>query len=171
MKNKTKNFAIYGIIALAVAGTVFWVAASGNKGQTPGSGAYSAGALVALEKSFDFGAISMENGEVSRVFQVKNEGPGPVTINKVYTSCMCTTAQIKDGSGRKYGRFGMPGHGGVSRVKIEVPSGQSVDVEAIFDPAAHGPSGVGLAQRSVYIETDSETSPRLELSFQAMVTR
>ena len=44
-------------------------------------------------------------------------------------------------------------------------------LEAVFDPAAHGPSGVGLAQRYVYLETNSAKSPKLEISFQAMVTR
>ena len=66
----------------------------------------------------------------------------------------------------------MPGHKGLrASADMEVPAGESVKVEVIYDPALHGPSGVGLAQRSVYIETNSKVAPRLELKFQAMVAR
>ena|SRR3989338_2833287 len=130
------------------------------------------GALYAEEKYFDFGDISMKNGNVSREFKIENKGEGPVVINKVYTSCMCTSAFIIDETGKKRGPFSMPGHGGgPAKTNIEVPAGKSAVIEAVFDPAAHGPAGVGLAERSVYIETNSPMSPRLEFSFKAAVSR
>jgi len=63
----------------------------------------------------------------------------------------------------------MPGHAGPSKTNITVKPGESVVVETIFDPAAHGPSGVGLAERSVYLESNSQKSPKLELKFSAVV--
>jgi len=139
--------------------------------QSNPAGNTSLGQLVALESEFDFETISMADGDVSHVFSVKNEGPDPVKISKVYTSCMCTSSRITDSGGKEYGPFSMPGHGFPSRTSVEVAPGQTVTVEAIFDPAAHGPSGVGLAERSIYLETNSDSSPSLELTFRAMVTQ
>lgn len=130
----------------------------------------SAGFLAAIENNFDFGTISMRNGKVSHKFEIKNDGTEPLTINKIYTSCMCTTVTIMDSSGKNYGIFGMPGHGGAaSRANIKLDAGKLLVADAVFDPAAHGPSGVGLAQRTVYLETDSTKSPSLELNFTATV--
>lgn len=172
MKNKTKNLIIYSIGIVFLVGIVALVMAGwNNDGDNTNSSPYSASALSAVESSFDFGALSMEDGDVFHEFEVKNEGVEPVNIEKVYTSCMCTTASITDSYGKKYGKFGMQGHGSSSKTSIEVGPGESVIVKAIFDPAAHGPSGVGLVQRSIYIETNSSRSPKFELSFQAMVTR
>ncbi|MEK7590147.1 MAG: DUF1573 domain-containing protein [Patescibacteria group bacterium] len=130
----------------------------------------SAGFLAAIESNFDFGTISMRNGKVSYKFEIKNDGTEPLTINKIYTSCMCTTVTMTDSTGKNYGIFGMPGHGGAaSRTNVKLDAGKSLMAEAVFDPAAHGPSGVGLAQRTVYFETDSIKSPTLELNFTATV--
>lgn len=169
MKKKAKNLISWGVGLAVLAGIVTLIAVSG--GGDTNSTAYSAGALVATETSFDFGTISMKNGVISHQFELKNDGPEPVVIEKVYTSCMCTTASIKDPSGKQYGNFGMPGHGLPSKTNIKINPGEVVELEAIFDPNAHGPSGVGLAQRSIYLETNSAKSPKLELKFQAMVTR
>ncbi|MBI2109391.1 MAG: DUF1573 domain-containing protein [Parcubacteria group bacterium] len=126
--------------------------------------------LNAEDTYFDFGVISMRNGVVSHAFKIKNEETETILIKQVYTSCMCTTASIIDISGKKLGTFSMPGHGS-SIANITVPAGESITVEAIFDPNAHGPSGVGLAERVIYLETDSQISPAIELRFSALVTR
>jgi hypothetical protein len=144
---------------------------SSNRPEDELNAKYSTSRLLAVSDYFDFGTVSMVAGDVSHVFKLENNGKDPVKIEKVYTSCMCTTAYITDVSGKRYGTFGMPGHGLSSKTDIEVGPSESVLVEAIFDPAAHGPSGVGLARRSIYIETNSAKWPKLELSFQAMVTR
>ena len=133
------------------------------------SSEYSASAIAVSHTTFDFGTISMKDGNVSHEFELKNEGTEPLTIEKVSTSCMCTTAFLIDSSGKKYGGFGMPGHG-TARADVEIGPGETLILEAVFDPAAHGPSGVGLAQRFIYLETNSSKSPKLELSFNATVT-
>ncbi|KKK95197.1 hypothetical protein LCGC14_2675250, partial [marine sediment metagenome] len=76
---------------------------------------------------------ALKDGNVSYKFEVKNEGEESVIIEKVYTSCMCTTAYIINNSGKKYGAFGMPGHA-PSKTNIEIGPGESAVVEAIFDP-------------------------------------
>lgn len=169
MKKKNKNLIAYNIGIIVIAGIITLVVIS--KDDNSDSSAYSASALAASESSFDFNTISMNDGDVSHKFELRNEGDEAVKIEKVYTSCMCTVASIIDSSGKKRGRFGMPGHGLPSKTNITVESGDYVIAEAIFDPTAHGPSGVGLAQRSIYIETNSQRSPKIELKFNATVTR
>lgn len=168
---KTKNIVIFtAIIPLAFVGIIF-LSKGDNGGRDLNPPTQSASILSAFEKNFDFGTIAMKNGDVSKTFELKNEGPEPVVISKVYTSCMCTTAKITDAKGKKYGVFGMPGHGGgTSKANIEVGAGETIQVEAIFDPAAHGPSGVGFANRAVFLETNSNQTPKIELNFTAMVT-
>ncbi len=128
--------------------------------------------LELVKNDFDFGSISMKDGEVSTKFEIVNNGVEAVKIGRVYTSCACTTAYMINDSGEKIGKFGMPGHKGLrTNADVEVPAGGKVIVEVIYDPAFHGPSGVGLAERSVYVETNSLNAPKLELKFRATVSR
>lgn len=131
----------------------------------------SSASLIAQESFYDFGSIAMKDGLVETTYKLINTGDEAITIGKVYTSCMCTTASIIESDGNEKGKFGMPGHRGIlKRAESLVAPGDSVTVKAIYDPAAHGPSGVGLAQRSIYLETDSKITPKIELRFKAMVT-
>jgi len=171
MRKKNKNLILWGAVLILFLGIVMLVVANVGDGSSNPT-TYSASSLVASENSFDFNTILMGDGIVSHEFEVVNIGDEPIEIGKVYTSCACTTAYIIDGSGKKYGKFGMPGHSGLRAVaNAEVQPGESIIVEAVYDPAFHGPSGVGLAERSIYIETNSAKSPKLELKFQATVTR
>lgn len=131
---------------------------------------YSAGALSAAENEFDFGTISMKEGRVKHRFEIINNSQTPVKIEKIYTSCMCTTASVINTAGKVLGKFGMPGHGFPLRANIEVAAQETVFIDAVFDPNAHGPAGVGLAERSIYLETNSAKVPKLELLFRALVT-
>lgn len=128
-----------------------------------------AGVLSTLEKSYDFGTISMSKGKVSHAFEIKNTGSSPVTIKKVFTSCMCTTATLKTGAGVK-GPFGMKGHADVSEINIIIMPGEEGEIEIVFDPAAHGPAGTGEIRRVVYVETEGSSKP-LEFSFEAVVAK
>ena len=175
MDKKTKRIVLWSIIGLLIlVGTFMLISANGNNETKKGSETttYSASAITSGESNFDFGTISMEDGPVSHNFKVTNDGTEPVQIGKIYTSCACTTAYIIDSSGEKYGKFGMPGHRGLrATADVVVQPGESVEVEAIFDPAFHGPSGVGLIDRSIYLETNSAKSPKLELRFRATVVK
>lgn len=126
-----------------------------------------ASVLQAEETTFDFGTISMANGKVSHVFKVKNSGTEEVDVRKIYTSCMCTTASLKVGE-ETFGPFGMPGHGALPTINAAITSEGEGEVEVVFDPAAHGPAGVGKIQRTVVLENN--TGKLVELKFSAMVT-
>lgn len=118
---------------------------------------------------YDFGPISMAKGKVSHAYKIVNPSAEPATISKIYTSCMCTVASLTMQDGQKFGPFGMPGHGGPSgKISTTLEPGQEAELEVIFDPAAHGPAGVGAIDRVAYIET--ATGQKLELNFTATVT-
>ena len=128
----------------------------------------SNGELIVEDSSnHDFGTISMRNGDVKHQFKIKNASSEAVAINKMYTSCMCTTATLLIRA-EEFGPYGMPGHGAIPKINQVVNPGEAVIVEVVFDPKAHGPAGVGRIERAVTLENNTGTP--LELRFLAMVT-
>lgn len=162
----------YAALALLALAVLAWGMFGGSRSGTERAvtAGYSAGVLSAAESSFDFGTISMKNGKVEHEFTLKNDGKETLMVTSILTSCMCTSAYLALGSGESYGPFGMSGHGAERAVSARIAPGESVKLRAVFDPAAHGPAGVGVIQRSVYLETNSASSPRMELKFYAVVT-
>ncbi|KKW22599.1 MAG: hypothetical protein A2W52_02460 [Candidatus Taylorbacteria bacterium RIFCSPHIGHO2_02_49_25] len=120
---------------------------------TAQNGAAAISAFAAPETFFDFGAIGMKNGKVSRMFSLKNETEQPLTIKRISTSCMCTEAFLIGQDNSKKGPFGMPGHGGSAPdINEVVPPQENRGVDVVFDPAAHGPAGIGKIERAVFVE-------------------
>jgi hypothetical protein len=142
-----------------------WVPYEGQSAAEQFSGAR---VLTPDAPSFDFGRISMAKGKVSHRYSIRNSGETPLTITKIFTSCMCTTATFITRSAKKIGPFGMPGHGVLPSVSERLAPGEEAIVDVVFDPAAHGPAGVGPTQRSVTILNDAGLA--LELRLSAMVT-
>lgn len=116
-------------------------------------------------QSFDFGTISMAKGKVSRIVPIVNSTAEPLTLTKLYASCMCTTGTLVIGD-KKFGPFGMPMHGPIPTLHETLLPGDRAEVEVIFDPAAHGPAGVGRVSRVVYLET---SAGKKEIRFSANV--
>lgn len=123
--------------------------------------------LKANDANFDFGTISMAAGNVSHRYWIRNTGDRPITVRKMYTSCMCTTATLIKG-GRKSPTVGMPGHGFMPTLNETLAPNEAAAIEVVFDPAAHGPAGIGRTERLVTIQTDRERP--LELAFVVNVT-
>ncbi|MBI4993797.1 DUF1573 domain-containing protein [Candidatus Wolfebacteria bacterium] len=123
-------------------------------------------AISTQEKLFDFGSISMAAGKVSHIFKIKNSISQSMNIKKISTSCMCTSATLII-NGEKTGPFGMPMHGITPEVNKSLAAGEEAEIEVIFDPAAHGPSGIGEIKRSVFVE--DSFGGNLELQFYANV--
>lgn len=122
----------------------------------------SAGPLTAREANFDFGTVSMAAGKVEHRFWFRNDSTAPVLVKRVYTSCMCTTAKLVK-STRIIGTYGMPGHGVLPDVDESFAPGEAAYLDVVFDPAAHGPAGLGRTERVVSVESD--TGQRLQLAF------
>lgn len=121
---------------------------------------------TAEKDSYDFGAISMAKGKVTKIFSAINNTSEIIVAKKLYTSCMCTKATLTKND-KTFGPFGMPAHGFIPEINENIEPGQEVQIEAVFDPAAHGPAGVGPIERKVVLET---SDGQLEFNFKAQVT-
>ena len=59
--------------------------------------------------AYDAGVVSMGDDAVQYTYEIKNNGDEDLKINRIWTSCMCTTAQLQvndeiiRSDGRKYG--------------------------------------------------------------------
>jgi hypothetical protein len=169
---KQKTIIITGIVAVVFIALLFWMGQSAQN--APAVGVSETENLLAsivavdpIPASFDFGNISMARGSVSREFTVRNTSSQSVAVAKVYTSCMCTSATLES-AGVKVGPFGMPGHGIVPRANATIPANSDARVTVTFDPAAHGPAGVGRIERTVYLEDESGAT--FQISIAATVT-
>src|SRR3989344_1000982 len=117
------------------------------------------------ETSFDWGTIGINNGKVQKTFAIKNNGSSPLKLNNVATPCMCTTAQVVI-NGQSSPAFGMHVKSSWSG---EVLPGQSAELIVIFDPAFHGPSGVGAITRIITVDTNDSKNPQLSFTATANV--
>lgn len=158
---------IIGILAIVlILGGLVWIARPDSQANIQSSSAKISALLAEESGKYDFGTISMAKGVVKHQFKIKNTASEALTIDKMYTSCMCTTAELIAGE-KKFGPYGMPGHSGIPRIGQALNPGEEAIVEVVFDPAAHGPAGVGQIQRTVIIENNAGNP--LELQFTAIV--
>ena len=121
----------------------------------------SSSALTSDKLLYDFGEVDIFSGKVTTDFALTNEGVEDIAIKDGTTSCSCTEGEIGGI------RFGM--HENMSKAFI-IPAGETRTLTVIYDPLKHGPSGVGLAERSIYLRTNSSTTPQLEVRIRALVT-
>ncbi|OGH11791.1 MAG: hypothetical protein A2857_04855 [Candidatus Levybacteria bacterium RIFCSPHIGHO2_01_FULL_36_15] len=118
-------------------------------------------------KNYDWGNIPFKGGNVSKTFTIKNTGTDTLKLMNIKTSCHCTKAQIKIGDTTSPS-FGM---NSVSSWIGEIPPGQEAELKVIFDPAYHGPQGVGPINRLVSVETNDSNNSRLEFSLTGTVIK
>lgn len=95
--------------------------------------------IISLEpESYDFGAVSVKKGVASTLFELKNIGSKDLVINKLETSCGCTSASIvfQDEEGP---RFAMPGHGieNPTDWELTIPAGETAFLKVYYDPSVH----------------------------------
>ena len=117
---------------------------------------------------YDLGDVPINGGLVTKEYQIKNTIGNTLKLKKIATSCMCTKASFQvEETKTKF--FGMEGHGDKNPpVNIEIPAGQVGKVVVQFDPAAHGPQGVGPFDRSIFL-TFSDPAGIKELKFNGTV--
>lgn len=119
------------------------------------------------QKTFDWGNIPINGGNATKTLTIKNIGSDVLKLTGVKTSCTCTKAQVTvDQQASPY--FSM--HSTSSWVG-EVPPGKEAQLTVIFDPAFHGPTGVGPIERLVSIQTNDNQNPSLEFSLKGVVVK
>ena len=169
---KTKTIISTLIVIFFIVGLYVWgystKGGTANSVQDTPTLNISNGSLVAAEKFYDFGAISMKNGEVAKEFTITNPNDGDIILSKVLTSCMCTNAYIVRPDGSMKGPFGMAGHGAAPSTDEIIKSRESRIIRVVFDPNAHGPAGVGNIDR--FISLTDTSGNTLQLEIKALVT-
>lgn len=164
---KGSNSFLIGIVMitfLILGGVVFLGARLGATTQVTADSQVN---LAVVENRYDWGTIDINGGVVSKSFMIENNGSTTLKLYDPKTSCMCTTAQLKiDNQISK--KFGM--HEKSSSV-FEVQPGKTAELIVVFDPAFHGPSGVGPISRTVTMNTNSEDNPTLSFQLAANVVK
>ena len=131
---------------LIMFGGVFVLSSTTNNAPQAGS-SKDAKAYTIEPTSFDLGNIPINGGNVTKTFTIKNTGTGALKLFNVKTSCHCTKARVTI-AGNDSPDFGMSD---VSSWVGKVPSGKEAKLTVIFDPAFHGPQGIGPFNRFVLV--------------------
>lgn len=106
----------------------------------------------------DWADINIRGGDVSHTFSFKNDSADEdLYLKGAKTSCMCTTARYSFSDGSVSPKFGM--HDNSTTWSKAIKPGETFDVEVVFDPMAHGPSGTGPIQRTVDLFTSARPAP------------
>ena len=170
---KSNTVSIIALVLLVLVGLFVW--GYSGKGGTeasvqgaPGSASISKSALTAPETFYDFGNISMKNGNVMKEFIVMNPTDEDIIVSTVLTSCMCTTAFVVKPDGSIKGPFKTPGMVYVPPANERIAPGESRVIRVVYDPNAHGPAGVGRIDR--FITLTDASGGTIELEIKALVT-
>lgn len=111
--------------------------------------------IVVMEAKKDMGVVSQQNGTVTTEFIVKNEGKSNLIIDKLSSSCGCTSASLIY-QGQEGPRFYMAGHGHDepdASWQTEVNPGDEAVVKVYYDPTVH-PDLTGPVTRTVSIHSN-----------------
>lgn len=166
-----KKFVILmAVLILGIIGFAIYISSSSNS-NTKATVSKTIGAKISVDHNFrQVDDIEYSKGILYHSFPIKNEGSKDLEIANMTTSCMCTKAFLKI-DGKNGPEFGMKGMSASSDWKGILKPGQSAEVIAAFDPAFHGPQGVGEVVRAVSFETNDPQNPYVELSFEGVVVK
>lgn len=117
--------------------------------------------------SFDWGTIPMNKGNITKTFIIKNTGTDTLKLFNVKTSCHCTKAYVTI-NGNDSPSFGMDS---LSSWTGEVPAGKEAKLTVVFDPAFHGPQGIGPINRFVSVETNDKANAKLTFTLTGTVVK
>ena len=123
--------------------------------------------IVVEPAVYDFGQVSTSKGIVSTMLALRNEGKAPLIINKMSTSCGCTSASIVY-KGIEGPKFTMPGHGPKNPIdwSVSIAPGDEANIKVYYDPNMHKDIR-GLITRTVSLfsndPVDFEKEVRIEL--------
>lgn len=122
----------------------------------------------ATPEVYELGDVPINGGIVTREYEVKNTTEKTLKLKKIATSCMCTQASVRIGDDQS--RFFAMEHVMDKNppVNMELPAGEKALVTVNFDPAAHGPQGVGPFERIVWL-TFSDPAGVKELKLKGTV--
>jgi len=138
------------LLLVLVGFTLFGCAASDVS--TPLDTTEISGTLEAVDGlTYEFGDIDINGGIVSREFAFANQSDEPLYIYEATTSCGCTTGEIVT-EAETFGPFGMRNE---SQSTITIDPNETFKVRISYDPMFHGPTDLGVRQRSLFLFTSA----------------
>ena len=165
-----KFIAIIIVLTIGIIGMAIFISGS-SPSAIKATISKTEGAKIYVDHSYrKVGDIGYSNGILYHRFPVKNEGNKDLEIANMTTSCMCTEVFLKK-DGQEGPKFGMKGMTAPSAWKGVLKPGQSAEIIAAFDPAYHGPQGIGEVSRIRSLETNDPDLPYIELSFEGTVLK
>ncbi|MFQ6015557.1 MAG: DUF1573 domain-containing protein [Anaerolineae bacterium] len=123
--------------------------------------------LVIEPDTVDLGTVPVTDEPVSTAFHIQNAGEQDLTITGIKTSCMCTTAYLESEEGTSP-TFGA--HDNPTGWSVKLPPGAEAKLVVTFDPAAHGPKGVGQFRRVISIYSDDPLDSQVNVEVAVEVT-
>ncbi|MDE2037791.1 MAG: DUF1573 domain-containing protein [Patescibacteria group bacterium] len=168
---KPKTIFIILAVCLVLAGLLTWSYIKSGASAESVQGVSQTGAKSALTATttfYDLGNMPINGGEVTKEFTVANPTDKDIFVSTLITSCMCTNAYIIEPDGSTKGPFGMLGMGYVPPADETIKAGESRIIRVVFNPAAHGPAGLGMIDRFITL-TDS-AGGTLVLEIKGVVT-
>lgn len=101
--------------------------------------------------TYDFGEVSLKKGTVTTSFLLKNEGKSDLIIQKLDSSCGCTSASVVY-QGVEGPRFAMAGHGieNPTNWQLAIAPESQAELKVYYDPTVH-PDFRGPATREIYV--------------------
>lgn len=111
--------------------------------------------ITVSETKKDLGLVSQKNGTVTTEFVIKNEGKSDLVIDKLSSSCGCTSGSLVY-QGKEGPRFSMAGHGLEApdpNWKVAIAPGDEAKVKVDYDPTVH-PDLTGPVTRTISIHSN-----------------
>ncbi len=107
--------------------------------------------LELSEDSHDLGSVKAGGDVISTDFEIKNSGASELIINKLDSSCGCTSATVIY-RGEEGPRFGMAGHGfdNPEDWSVAIAPGDSAILRVYYDPTMHADL-IGPVTRTVTV--------------------
>ncbi len=155
-KKRIRNYGVIIIIVLAITGFFYWRSIPPKNAP-----------IIEIEpSSYDFGMVSQAEGVVSATIGIANKGNEPLIINKIDTSCGCTSAAVIY-KGVEGPRFSMAMHGTNPKDWRQViQPGEPAELRIYYDPNVHKELR-GPVRRSVFIYSNDPRDKVKEIAISA----
>ena len=103
----------------------------------------------------DLGDVSLKKGVVTTEFTLENKGKSALVIDKLSSSCGCTSASLVY-QGKEGPKFSMPGHGQEEpdpNWQVAITPGDQAQIKVYYDPTVHADL-IGPVTRTVSIHSN-----------------
>src|SRR3989338_135036 len=121
--------------------------------------------IVLESNSFNFGEVKKDQGKVSTVFKLSNQGNVALVIKNIKASCTCTTASLSIGKDKSpyFDTKGAP-----ADWQMEIKPKEKAELEVVLD-LAHNSVKLGDLMREVIIVSNDSLYPELSVRVEAKV--